>query len=246
MSSTRGMSEVYRRRKSLHPPGYYSLFHPGQQYMTQRREAELLRLLSLEGLSTLKGLRILDLGCGGGEWMLRFQLYGSRPQDLVGIEIQSDRAREARARTRVGLVMEADAGRLPFVDGSFDLVHQSMVLTLVLQADRRQRIAREILRVLRPGGAVLWYDFRYSNPRNRDAHGIGRAEIRRLFPGCRMRLRSTTLVPMVARRLAPWTRAGCRLLELFPPARTHYLALIRAPGASDAARDAAAAIRPGR
>lgn len=226
------MDEIYRRRQDLHPPGYYSLFRPGQHYLIQRREEDLLRFLVRQGITSLRGLRILDVGCGGGEWMLRFQLYGSLPEDLVGIEVQAERARNARLRTRAGLVAEADAGRLPFADGSFDLVHQSTLLTLILDPGGRARIAAEMLRVLRPGGAVLWYDFRYTNPRNRDARGIGRGEIRRLFPGCRPVLRSLTLVPFLARRLARWSPLACRVLEHVPPLRTHYLALIRKPGAA--------------
>jgi hypothetical protein len=81
-------------------------------------------------------------------------------------------------------------------------------------------------RVLKPGGAVLWYDFFVDNPRNRDVKGMPEKEIRRLFPAGQLHLRRTTLAPPLARRLVPlsWTLAA--LLEGARVLNTHYAALI--------------------
>jgi hypothetical protein len=81
--------------------------------------------------------------------------------------------------------------------------------------------------VLRPDGAILWYDLRVDNPRNPNVRGVRGAEIRALFPDFRLRLRRVTLAPPHARRLVPrsWLLAG--LLERFVVLNTHYLGLLR-------------------
>jgi len=81
-------------------------------------------------------------------------------------------------------------------------------------------------RVLEPGGVILWYDFRYDNPRNPHVRGIGAREIRSLFPGCTVRLRRVTLAPPIARRLVPFSWTVAYLVEKLPLLRTHYLGVI--------------------
>ena len=120
----------------------------------------------------------------------------------------------------------ADAAQLPFREASFQLVLQFMLLTSVLDNPFKQAIAREIARVLPSGGRLLWYDFAYDNPNNPDVRGIGCAEIKRLFPGWRIRLRRITVAPPLGRligRLSPtvyYALASMRLLC------THYIGLL--------------------
>ena len=84
-----------------------------------------------------------------------------------------------------------------------------------------------MLRVLKSGGSILWYDFFLSNPRNPDVQGIGRNEIFRLFPGCEVISRRLTLAPPLARFLAPRSWPLCSFLARLRFLDTHYLALIR-------------------
>jgi ubiquinone/menaquinone biosynthesis C-methylase UbiE len=121
---------------------------------------------------------------------------------------------------------------LPFADGSFDLVSQFTVFSSILHAGVRRRAAAEMLRVLRPGGVALWYDFTV-NPTNRDTHGIGGDEVTRLFPGCRVRARRVTLAPPLGRLVAPRSWLLAELLENVPALRTHLLALIRKPPSAE-------------
>src|SRR6266550_3411093 len=60
------------------------------------------------------------------------------------------------------------ATELPFEAGTYDLVLQATLFSSVLDAGVKGRIATEMLRVLRPNGAILWYDLRIDNPRNLD------------------------------------------------------------------------------
>jgi hypothetical protein len=91
----------------------------------------------------------------------------------------------------------------------------------------RQCIATEMLRVLKPGGFVLWYDFFVDNPRNPDVRGVRRREIRKLFPGCQIHLRRITLAPPIGRLVGRYSPFVYMLLSRSKTLCTHYLGLIK-------------------
>jgi hypothetical protein len=84
-----------------------------------------------------------------------------------------------------------------------------------------------MLRVLAPGGAILWYDFFVDNPSNPHVRGVRRREIEALFPGCRVSLRRATLAPPLARRIVPVSWNLAALLESLRVLDTHYFGMIR-------------------
>jgi hypothetical protein len=86
-----------------------------------------------------------------------------------------------------------------------------------------------MLRVLKPDGVVVWYDFLFDNPRNANVRGVNAGEIRRLFAGCRLDLRRITLAPPLARRIVPLSWSLARFLEHLRILNTHYLSVIRKP-----------------
>jgi hypothetical protein len=88
-------------------------------------------------------------------------------------------------------------------------------------------------RVLRPGGAVLSYDFRFQG-RNPAVKAIHPREIRALFPEGTFMHRRVTLAPPIARRLARWSWLACELLHVIPWLRTHDLVLIQKAEVGDA------------
>jgi hypothetical protein len=58
---------------------------------------------------------------------------------------------------------------------------------------------------------------------------VGAAEIRRLFPGCRITLKKVTLAPPIARRLVPMSWLTALAMEQLTIFNTHYLGLIQKP-----------------
>jgi hypothetical protein len=100
-------------------------------------------------------------------------------------------------------------------------------LTSILDDGMKKAVAIEMLRVLKPAGIILWYDFLFNNPKNPQVRGIGAREIRALFPDCLVTLRRITLAPPIARRLVPVTWIGALLLEKITFLNTHYLGIIR-------------------
>ena len=100
------------------------------------------------------------------------------------------------------------------------------MFTSVLDEAVKANLAGEMLRVLRPGGMILWYDF-WLNPTNPQTEGIKPSEIRRLFPGCDFEFRRITLAPPLARRLVPVSWVVAFLLEKLRVFNSHYLVAIR-------------------
>jgi hypothetical protein len=98
----------------------------------------------------------------------------------------------------------------------------------MLEPRTREAAAREIARVVRPDGILLWYDF-VLNPTNRDTHGIRAVELRRLFPGFSVDAHRLTLAPPMARFIAPRSSRLAAMLQEIRPLQTHLLAFLRPP-----------------
>lgn len=92
------------------------------------------------------GLRILDIGCGAGANALELSAFGS----VVACDRSLDALAFVRSRGITDAVA-AEAPRLPFRDGAFDIVTAYDVIEHV--EDDRAFVA-ELSRVLAPGGAV--------------------------------------------------------------------------------------------
>lgn len=206
----------------------YGWSSPAYVFMMHEVERRLLELLSRNGLSSLDGRSILEIGCGTGHWLREFVKWGARPRDVVGMDLLADRVDAAKARCAPGVrLFTGSAASLPLPDARFDVVAQFTVFTSILDPDLKRRVAAEMRRVAKPDGLMLWYDFSFDNPGNPDVRGIRATEIRKLFPGCSVTLRRVTLAPPVTRRVAPRSWLVCTLLDAIPLLRTHYLGLIR-------------------
>jgi ubiquinone/menaquinone biosynthesis C-methylase UbiE len=210
----------------------YSWFNSEFLYRIQERERRVLLLLKRHGCTPLNRRLILDVGCGTGHWLREFVKWGFAPENIIGIELLPHLISKARKLSPKAVRLKyGSAAKLEFPDATFDLVFQSMVFTSVLDPELKRQIASEILRVLKPDGMVLWYDFYVNNPKNRDVKGIKKREIYQLFPDCRIELSRITLAPPCARVLARYSPLACQLLEKLNIFNTHYLGVISRPGA---------------
>lgn len=170
--------------------------------------------------------QVADIGCGRGYWLEYFASWSPRSDTLYGIERDWERVENARARVKQAHIVAGDARDLPWADASFDLVTQFVVFTSVLDKAESLRIGSEMLRVLKPGGRILWYDFFAPNPYNRQTRAIRRAEIATLFPDCHIKLRRVTLAPPLARSSLRISKKLAETLNRLPILCTHYLVVI--------------------
>ena len=95
---------------------------------------------------------MLDVGCGTGQSQ---RIYRDRAGLYVGVDLSLGALRLAQGRFDATGWMQADALRLPFAEGSFDVVAFSSVLHHI--GDRGAALA-EARRVLKPGGWVFAFD----------------------------------------------------------------------------------------
>lgn len=220
------LREEYADRKTrLAGKDLYSLFYAPYQFATHQRQRALIRALKQLGIASLSGRRILEVGCGGGGVLLEYLSLGAEPENLFGIDLLRDRLVEAHHRLPLSGVSCADGQHLPFAERSFDLVLQYTAFSSVLDERIKQQMAADMLRVLRPDGVIIWYDF-WWNPTNPQTRGIRLSEIRDLFPNQKMTYNKITLAPPIARRLIPVSWGLGLFAESIKVLNTHYLTMI--------------------
>jgi ubiquinone/menaquinone biosynthesis C-methylase UbiE len=207
----------------------WSKTNVGNQWIAEERRRAIASLLQGHGFLPLQEKRVLDIGCGSGAVLASLTDLGAQPHNLYGIDLLPDRIEAARQAYPGICFICGNAESLDFPDAHFDLVLLFTVLSSILDNRMAHNVAREACRVLKPGGAVLWYDFRYNNPWNPHVRGITKQQIHQLFPGLEMHLRTITLLPPLARRLGRMTPILYPLLAAIPPLRTHYLGLLIKP-----------------
>lgn len=97
----------------------------------------------------VRGLDILDIGCGIGQTLVAPELAGAR--SLHGVDVNAEAIAYGLERFPHLRLQHAPAEALPYEDKSFDFVYSRVAIPYT---DVRQSLA-EARRVLRPGGQ-LW------------------------------------------------------------------------------------------
>ncbi len=154
----------------------YDLINDIMSFGLHRRWKRQTVELALNGL---RAPRVLDLCCGSGD--LAFLAEGGGAGRVVGADFTLAMLAVARQRRlkerRRSAFLQADAVRLPFADGSFDVVTVGYGLRNI--ADIPAALA-EMRRVLAPGGRAVVLDF--GKPSNRLAGLLYRGFLHSMMP----------------------------------------------------------------
>jgi ubiquinone/menaquinone biosynthesis C-methylase UbiE len=226
MSEAERITAEYARREREIPGALYEPTNPAQFFIRQTAERALVEMLTRSEVLPLEDKRILEVGCGSGQWLVDFETYGAAQDRLAGLDLLEDRLARARARLPGADIRQGDAEHLPWDDGTFDVVLQSMMFSSILDREVRERAAAEMARVLAPTGVIVWYDFFVSSPRKPGVRGVGRREVSSLFPGFRVTWRRVTLAPPLVRVLVPRARPLASLLQGVRLLDTHAMATL--------------------
>jgi len=135
---------------------------PADEEMWQRDLGRSLQV-AFEWLGDLEGKRVLELGCGPGDYTIMMARRGARVTALdlapAGLHIARRRAQHNGVDSAVN-VSWAVAEQLPFPAGTFDWV---VGFGLLHHADLAA-LGPEVRRVLRPGGRALFREPLGTNP----------------------------------------------------------------------------------
>jgi SAM-dependent methyltransferase len=208
----------------------YHRLNPSALWPSQERERGIARMLRERGWTDLNDRRLLEVGCGTGGNLLEMLRFGFRPEHLSGIELLEGRHTQARACLPAAVTLTLGDALVAHLEAaSQDVVLQSTVFSSLLDDAFQQRLADAMWHWLKPGGAVLWYDFTVDNPRNDDVRGVPFSRVRRLFPQGRITQRRVTLAPPLARLAAQMHPSLYTVFNTLPLLRTHLLAWIEKP-----------------
>lgn len=117
-------------------------------YVWRAGQERRLRMILSAADDRLKG-RLLENGCGIGMYL---QHLAPHTGSLIGLEYDPERAHQAQIHSPN--IINGDSEHLPFAHGSFEVILSHEVLEHV-KDDRRS--VEEMLRVLKPGGAILLF-----------------------------------------------------------------------------------------
>lgn len=219
------MAEYARREVEL-TSDLYAPWQPAELLSRSVRVKTAAVILRRIGAFPGTDDQCLEVGFGSLGWLSDLISWGVRETSLHGIELDASRVGRAKAVLPAADLRMGDATDLPWPNDTFQLVIASTVLTSILDPSVRRVLAKEIIRVLSPGGALLWYDFAVNNPANSHVRKVDRRELRELFPQLSGEIQSITLAPPIARFIAPKSWVLATILEAIPFLRTHLIAVL--------------------
>jgi len=149
-----GVAEDFR---SADPAGIAPVLHPGapawfNQLIDKQQFCALRRALALAKIPP--DSQFLDVGCGTGRWVRRYEQLGFR---ATGLDATPGMLKTARRCGTAGQLVAGEAYRLPFSDGAFDFVSDITVVQHIPSEFQPAAIG-EMIRVLKAEGHLLLFE----------------------------------------------------------------------------------------
>jgi ubiquinone/menaquinone biosynthesis C-methylase UbiE len=131
------------------------------EYLKKRaHDEDVVNQESYRMLHIAAGNWVLELGCGPGTASPVFSEAAGIDGLVVGLDCDSKMIKQAKTTTKYcinSLQLVGDTHRLPFEDAMFDRVYAKRLLQ-VLPPSSASNVFSEILRILKPGGALVLVD----------------------------------------------------------------------------------------
>jgi len=172
--------------------------------------------------SSYKNKKLLEIGAGTGNNLLEFMKLGFEKENIFANEINPNRSSKLLEKIDIDNIFFGDALDI-VTKKKFDVILVSTVFTSILNYDIKNKIAIKMFDLLNSNGIIIWYDFKFNNPNNKNVKGIKKSEIKKMFSRTKkIKFYNVTLAPPIGRRFPTLYN----LINLLPFLRTHLLAII--------------------
>ncbi len=211
------ISDQYKRREQS-SIDYNSRF---AKFADEERELKTTALLK-KYITNYSDKLFLEIGAGQGGNLPFFHQLGFQWQNIYANELLPERIKALQTNFSQCTILEGNALHLSG-DVKYDIVYQSTVFTSILKQEDRVQLANRMWQLLNPNGIILWYDFAFNNPNNKDVRKVNKNELKELFPQAETsEIKKITLAPPIGRRVGG-------LYPLFNVSflRTHLLAVFQ-------------------
>ena len=228
MDEIENIRQRYERRKLLPVDGMYSIYAPHSLPTMYEREREFIRIIS-EADVFPETAKVLEIGCGAGGNLHDFIKYGFSPDNIVGNDLLSERLEVAKKKLPPEVqLIPGDACTIILPDEGYDVVYISTVFSSILDHPVRKQLADRVWGLLKPGGVIIWYDFIFNNPKNKDVEKVTQAQLMSLFPGSAdYKFKRITLAPPLSRAVCKISSKLYPVVNFFPFFRSHLMGWIR-------------------
>lgn len=213
MSEKGNIEIMYSKRE-----GKESLYNSVYSKLADEERIQKCNKLLNEHFGEAGNKRILEIGAGHGGNVPMLLDYGFKMENIHLNELLQERILFIGEKYPDCRLFKGDILEIDFKD-KYDCVFQSTVFTSILDQSKRKEVADKMWSLLKPGGMILWYDFVYNNPNNKDVRKVSVKEVKALFPLASVfHDVSVTLAPPIGRKVGKWYN-----LFNWPILRTHVL-----------------------
>lgn len=205
----------------------WSIYNEGNLFLIHSREYHLIKLLKYFNLYQLKDKKILEVGCGTAFELRNFLRYGAESKNLYGLDKDYNSIKIAKSKSGGIFYKVSDARLLPYKDKVFDIIIAFVLFSSVTSKEDRLQIAKEMIRVLKDDGLIIFYDFFIRNPQNKSIKAVRKKDIRELFNCCSFYFKRITFLPPVCRILPSFLLIFYYIFESLKIFNTHYIVGIK-------------------
>ena len=193
------------------------------QFQTQKERERVYTHIVKQYITDISKAKIMEIGAGEGINLIFFSKLGFKNENIYANELRPEKSEELKTAFPGSYVHTGNALDLSFND-EFDICFQSTVFTSILSDDLKQQIADRMFAMTKQNGIILWYDFIYDNPWNKDVKGIKKKEVKELFSAAKkITIHNIMLAPPIGRRVGVLYPL---INFLFPFLKSHIIAVI--------------------
>jgi len=216
------IAERYDRRNNDSIKKIMSNFY-FNHFAQSERELKYTEIINSR-FKSIESIKLLEIGAGTGGNIYFFKKLGLKWGNIYANELLPERFNVLKSTFPNINFFEGDACEIEQdTNNLFDIVFQSTVFTSILDKNFKETLAEKMWSLVKPGGIILWYDFVYDNPSNKDVKGVKKEEILRLFKDAKnIEFYKTTLAPPIGRKV----KKLYPFFNLIPFLRTHLISEI--------------------